>query len=78
MPPGGPCCHRKLDILTDSAGLFLSADIATLKTDDLDRLLAVNVRAAVIGIQAAAAAMKDGGRIGLREPCWDLPALLRN
>lgn len=52
-----------LNAFVSNAGLLSIENIATLKTEDLDRLLAVNVRAAVIGIQAAAESMKDGGRI---------------
>jgi 3-oxoacyl-[acyl-carrier protein] reductase len=52
-----------LDIFVSNAGLLSTGNIATLKTEDLDRLLAVNVRAAVIGVQAAAESMKDGGRV---------------
>ncbi len=32
-------------------------------SEDFDRMLAINVRAAFVGIQAASQAMKDGGRI---------------
>jgi 3-oxoacyl-[acyl-carrier protein] reductase len=52
-----------LDIFVSSAGLLLGGSITALKVEDLDRLWAVNVRAAAIGIQSAAQAMRDGGRI---------------
>lgn len=52
-----------LDIFVNSAGLLLGGGIDAVKIEDVDRLWAVNVRAAVIGIQSAAVAMKDGGRI---------------
>jgi 3-oxoacyl-[acyl-carrier protein] reductase len=52
-----------LDIFVSNAGLLLIEQIESLKVEDLDRMLAVNVRAVVIGTQAAAAVMRDGGRI---------------
>ncbi|UPG87621.1 SDR family oxidoreductase [Luteibacter aegosomatis] len=52
-----------LDILVNSAGLFVPGAIEDFPTDELDRLLAVNVRAAVIASRAAARAMTHGGRI---------------
>jgi NAD(P)-dependent dehydrogenase (short-subunit alcohol dehydrogenase family) len=38
---------------------------ATYSLEDFDRMVAINVRAAFIGIQAAAQEMKNGGRIVL-------------
>lgn len=52
-----------LDILVNSAGLFTAGAIEEFSTEDLDRLLAVNVRAAVIASRAAARVMGNGGRI---------------
>lgn len=52
-----------LDIFVSNAGRLLIKDLEQLETGDLDRMLAVNVRAVVIGTQAAAAAMKNDGRI---------------
>ena len=37
--------------------------IDTYSLEDFDRMVAINIRAAFIGIQAAARKMKDGGRI---------------
>jgi 3-oxoacyl-[acyl-carrier protein] reductase len=37
--------------------------IDTWSLEDFDRMVAINIRAAFIGIQAAARKMKDGGRI---------------
>jgi 3-oxoacyl-[acyl-carrier protein] reductase len=37
--------------------------ITDYRLEDLDRMLSVNVRAAVLGIQLAAQSMNDGGRI---------------
>ncbi len=52
-----------LDIFVSNAGQLLIKELEQVQTGDLDRMLAVNVRAVVIGTQAAAAAMKSGGRI---------------
>jgi NAD(P)-dependent dehydrogenase (short-subunit alcohol dehydrogenase family) len=52
-----------LDILVNNAGIFPTGDIAEVTLEDVDRTLAVNVRAVVIASQAAAAHMREGGRI---------------
>ncbi|MBB5061110.1 3-oxoacyl-[acyl-carrier protein] reductase [Granulicella aggregans] len=52
-----------LDIFVSNAGQLLIKELGQIQTDELDRMLAVNVRAIVIGTQAAAAVMKSGGRI---------------
>ncbi len=52
-----------LDILVSSAGIAMIAPIESFKLEDLDRMLDVNVRAAVVAAQAAARHMKSGGRI---------------
>ena len=52
-----------LDIFVSNAGIFTGGMIDTFGLEDFDRMLAINVRAAFIGIQAAAREMKDGGRI---------------
>ncbi|HEY4291858.1 3-oxoacyl-ACP reductase family protein [Luteibacter sp.] len=51
------------DILVNSAGILAIAPIEEFTTEDLDRTLAVNVRAAVIASRAAARVMGQGGRI---------------
>ena len=53
----------ELDILVSNAGILIRGTIDTYSLEDLDRMIAVNIRAAVVGVQAAAKAMKDGGRI---------------
>src|SRR6187402_227898 len=55
--------HGRLDIFVNSAGILNRGTIADYKLEDLDQMLAVNVRAAVLGIQLAAQTMRDGGRI---------------
>jgi NAD(P)-dependent dehydrogenase (short-subunit alcohol dehydrogenase family) len=52
-----------LDILVNNAGIFRAGPIDQLSLEDIDATLAVNVRAVVIGSQAAAAHMGEGGRI---------------
>ncbi|NID15030.1 SDR family oxidoreductase [Luteibacter yeojuensis] len=51
------------DILVNNAGVLAIAPIEDFSTEDLDRTLAVNVRAAVIASRAAARVMGQGGRI---------------
>lgn len=53
----------KLDILVNNAGVFAMGGIEDLPLDDLDRMLAVNVRSVFIASQEAARHMNDGGRI---------------
>ncbi|MGA7317830.1 MAG: SDR family oxidoreductase [Silvibacterium sp.] len=53
----------ELDIFVSNAGILVCGTIDTYSLEDLDRMIAVNIRAAVVGVQAAAKAMKDGGRI---------------
>ena len=43
-----------LDILVNNAGIFRGGPIAELSLEDIDATLAVNVRAVVVGSQAAA------------------------
>jgi 3-oxoacyl-[acyl-carrier protein] reductase len=54
-----------LDIFVSSAGILTGGTIDTYSLEDFDRMVAINVRAAFVGIQAAAQEMKDGGRIVL-------------
>ena len=52
-----------IDILVNSAGIAVMAPLDEYRLEDLDRTLAVNVRAAFVATQAAARHMKTGGRI---------------
>jgi 3-oxoacyl-[acyl-carrier protein] reductase len=52
-----------LDILVNNAGIARGGPIKDLTLQDIDAVLAVNVRAVVIASQAAAAHMQAGGRI---------------
>ena len=52
-----------LDILVNNAGIAVIAPIDAYRLEDLDRTLAVNVRAAFVATQAAVKHMQAGGRI---------------
>src|SRR6266478_5361583 len=54
-----------LDIFVSNAGILIRGTIDTYSLEDFDRMVAINVRAAFIGIQAAAQEMKNSGRIVL-------------
>lgn len=53
----------RLDILVNNAAVFLVGPVEELGPDELDRTLAVNVRAPYVAARAAARHMTDGGRI---------------
>ena len=53
----------ELDIFVNNAGILIRGTIDSYSLEDLDRMLAINVRAAFVGIQAASEHMKDRGRI---------------
>jgi 3-oxoacyl-[acyl-carrier protein] reductase len=55
----------RLDIFVSNGGILSMGTIDTYSLEDFDRMVAINVRAAFVGIQAAAQEMKDGGRIVL-------------
>ena len=52
-----------LDILVNNAGIALYGTIADFRVEDIDALLAVNVRAPVLTAQAAIPHLKAGGRV---------------
>lgn len=54
-----------LDIFVSNAGILTRGTIDAYTLEDFDRMIAINVRAAFVGVQAAAREMKDGGRIVL-------------
>ena len=54
-----------IDIFVSNAGILSLGTIDMYSLEDFDRMVAINVRAAFVGIQAAAQGMKDGGRIVL-------------
>src|SRR5260370_603218 len=53
----------EIDFFVNKAGILIRGTIDSYSFEDFDRMWAVNVRAAFVGIQAASQAMKDGGRI---------------
>ena len=52
-----------LHVFVSNAGILTMGTIDTYSLQDFDRMVAINVRAAFVGIQAAAQGMYDGGRI---------------
>ena len=54
-----------LDIFISNAGIHKPGTIDVYSLEDFDCMVAINVRAAFVGLQAAAQQMKDGGRIVL-------------
>lgn len=53
----------RLDVLVNNAGIYIAKPLDEVTLDDLDRTLAINVRAVFIASQAAAVQMSEGGRI---------------
>lgn len=53
----------RLDILVNNAGIGVLGPITALTDADIDRVLAVNVRAVFLACRTAADRMSDGGRI---------------
>jgi 3-oxoacyl-[acyl-carrier protein] reductase len=59
----------RLDVLVNNVGLGILGPLESLTLADVDRVLAVNVRAAFLAAQAAAARMDRGGRIVMIGTC---------
>jgi len=53
----------ELDVFVNNAGIMIRGTIDRYSLEDFDRMMAINVRAAFVGIQAASEHMKGGGRI---------------
>ncbi len=53
----------RLDILVNSAGVLVLNPVGDFSLEDFDRTVAVNVRAVFVASKAAAAHMREGGRI---------------
>lgn len=52
-----------LHVFVSNAGILSMGKIDSYSLEDFDRMVAINVRAVFVGIQAAAQEMNDGGRI---------------
>lgn len=72
--------HGRLDVVVNNAGVYRTGDLLTWPEDDLRALLDVNLVGPILGMQAAAPAMGDGGSIinvasisGLRGHAGALP-----
>ncbi|MGB8403172.1 MAG: SDR family oxidoreductase [Mycobacterium sp.] len=52
-----------LDILVNNAGVLYTAPMAETTLEQIDHMIAVNIRSAVLASQAAIAHLPDGGRI---------------
>jgi 3-oxoacyl-[acyl-carrier protein] reductase len=52
-----------IDILVNNAGIFIGGALEDHTVDEVDRILAVNIRAVFLASQAAAPHMPEGGRI---------------
>lgn len=52
-----------IDIFVSNAGVFKVGLIDEFPLADLDQLIALNIRAVFVGVQAAVKEMKDGGRV---------------
>ncbi|PXY32374.1 SDR family NAD(P)-dependent oxidoreductase [Prauserella muralis] len=53
----------RLDVLVNNAGLFHAGPLESITVADIDRMLAVHVRAVLLATQAAARHLGDGGRV---------------
>lgn len=52
-----------IDAVVVNAGILRLATVDAFGLEDLDRMLAINIRGVFLAIQAAAAQMRDGGRV---------------
>ncbi|MFJ2784444.1 SDR family NAD(P)-dependent oxidoreductase [Streptomyces sp. NPDC093249] len=62
----------RLDVLVNNAGVGVLGPLESLSLADVDRVLAVNVRAVFLASQAAAAHLPEGGRIVTVGSCMAL------
>ncbi|MEU9828378.1 SDR family NAD(P)-dependent oxidoreductase [Micromonospora chersina] len=53
----------RLDVLVNNAGVFLTGPVTELGPDEIERTIAVNVRAPFVFAQAAVGHLAEGGRI---------------
>src|SRR5260370_3283164 len=57
-----------LDIFVSNAGILIRGTIDTYSLEDFDRMVAINVRAAFVGLHAAAQEINNGDRLALLRP----------
>lgn len=55
--------HGRIDVLVNNAGVYRTADLLTVREEDLRSLLDVNLLGPILGMQAVAPAMAEGGSI---------------
>ncbi|MBT2441642.1 3-oxoacyl-ACP reductase FabG [Streptomyces sp. ISL-36] len=60
----------RIDILVNNAGIFPYGPIADVTLEEIDRTLAIHVRAVLLSTQAALRHMGEGGRIISIGSCW--------
>ncbi|MFF0258211.1 SDR family NAD(P)-dependent oxidoreductase [Streptomyces microflavus] len=60
----------RLDILVNNAGIFPSGPVEDMTLTEIDRTLAINVRAVFLATQAAVLHMGHGGRVISIGSCW--------
>ena len=61
----------RIDILVNNAGFLTYGPLAEVTVEELDRVLAVDVRSVFLGTQAAARHMTEGGRIVSIGSCFN-------
>jgi 3-oxoacyl-[acyl-carrier protein] reductase len=60
---GAVAQHGRIDVMANIAGIIATTPLVELTEDELDRVLAVNLKGVVFGTQAALRTMREGGCI---------------
>jgi len=55
--------HGSLDVLVNNAGIMHEQLVADVSDEELDRVLAINLKGVFFGCRAAARVMREGGRL---------------
>ncbi|HLF39912.1 MAG TPA: SDR family oxidoreductase [Acidimicrobiia bacterium] len=69
--------HRRLDAMVNVAGIIRTGDLVDLTEDELDLVLAVNLKGVLFGTQAAIRAMRNGSGgsiVNVASAAIDMPA----
>ncbi|MBI2168913.1 MAG: SDR family oxidoreductase [Actinobacteria bacterium] len=70
--------HTRIDVMVNVAGIMRTAELVDLAEDDLDAVLAVNLKGVLFGTQAAIRAMRDQGTggsiVNVTSAAIDMPA----